>query len=604
MTTQESDPMHVTSRNPVVDVPRDSRIQHSSWIHGIELHSRAILAALSIVLAFSQMWITRGVMDPDGVSYSDIAKAYLRGDWHTALNSYWSPLYSWLLAIAYLIFRPSMQWEYMVAHVINFLAFIAVLSAWIWSFREWERWQGPPADRLSVEVASFAAITWAGLHLVGVGFTSADMIVLAITVAMAAVLVRIRRGAARTRDFVFLGFALAFGFFAKAAFQALIPVILIEAAILLRTAKDSRLYASAAISVLLPLPFIIALSVSKGHFVTGDAGRVNYSSHVGGMSLEGWKDNGAWPGEKAKHPVSRLLDSPRVTGFESHPVGTFPLHFDPSWWWEGYPSTFHWARQLMVIRSNVGYCITRFVICPALVFVLACAIFGGAIKMVRVLRASWFIWTPAIIMLGIYCLVYTLHRYLAGPFAILIFSLIAASWAVRLPRWAAGLAVVLVLLGCVHQKFEFIQGPKSLIKAIAGSVDPRETADITLATNMLKAGAGKGERVALIGSSLGASWLSLLGDTVIATVPSTLRYDDRTLGRNQVESFEKGDEFWLSNAEAKRRVFDAFRGVHAKWVFALNVPRWGDVSGWKIAGPIIPEHPERNLPAVYYRKLD
>lgn len=34
----------------------------------------------------------------DGLSYLTIAEAYARGDWAQALNTYWSPVYSWLLA--------------------------------------------------------------------------------------------------------------------------------------------------------------------------------------------------------------------------------------------------------------------------------------------------------------------------------------------------------------------------------------------------------------------------------------------------------------------------------------------------------------------------
>lgn len=253
--------IHVSGRNTLVQSPVQSQSPYLTWVHHIELHLRTILAVLSMLLAFSHMWVTRGIMDADGVAYSDIAKAYLRGDWHNALNSYWSPLYSWLLAVGYFIFRPSMQWEYLIAHVINFLAFAAALLAWVWLLREWERWQGPPAHRVLVELASFSAITWAGLHLVTIGFASADMIVLAVTIALAAVLVRIRRGAARTPEFIFIGLALALGFLCKAAFQTLIPIILLETAVLLRTIKDRRVYAALAISVLVPLPFVIALSI-------------------------------------------------------------------------------------------------------------------------------------------------------------------------------------------------------------------------------------------------------------------------------------------------------------------------------------------------------
>jgi hypothetical protein len=542
-------------------------------------------------------------MDPDGISYSDIAKAYLRGDWHNALNSYWSPLYSWLLAIGYLVFRPSIQREIFISHVINFLGFAAALFAWNWLFREWEHWQGPPRHRVLNEVAGFSVITWAGLHLVNLGFTSADMEVLAITIAVAAVLIRVRRGVAARADFVFMGLALGFGFLAKAAFETLILVFLVEAAVLLRAIRDRRLYLVAGITFLLPLPFIIALSLAKGHFVVSDTGKVNYSSHVTGMSLEGYKENAYWPGKKARHPISILVDFPRVTGFESHLVGTTPVHYDPSWWWEGFPVEINWPRQLMVIRSNIGYCITRFAMCPALIFPIVCILCGAGLQMARVFREAWFLWLPGLAMLGVFCLVYTLNRYLAGPFTLIAFSLIAAGWRVRLPGWIAAIIPALIVLASVSRTAEFVDTPRAFVKDMMGRGDPGEIAVITFAENLSRAGLAAGDRVALIGNSIGVPWLSLLGGITVATVPETIGYDDRKFGRTQILTHEKSDAFWDSDAAAKERVFAAFRKVGAKWTIACNVPKRASTTGWEVVGRVIPAEPEKEWSAIFYRKL-
>lgn len=39
----------------------------------------------------------RHAINADGISYISIARRYLAGDWYAAVNSYWSPMYSWLL---------------------------------------------------------------------------------------------------------------------------------------------------------------------------------------------------------------------------------------------------------------------------------------------------------------------------------------------------------------------------------------------------------------------------------------------------------------------------------------------------------------------------
>ena len=69
-----------------------------------------MMRSACLVLALMQMWMSRGILDPDGVSYSDLAKALLRGDWRNGLSSYWSPLYSWFLLLGYAVFRPGIHW--------------------------------------------------------------------------------------------------------------------------------------------------------------------------------------------------------------------------------------------------------------------------------------------------------------------------------------------------------------------------------------------------------------------------------------------------------------------------------------------------------------
>ena len=58
------------------------------------------LWAMATVLGLSQAWSWRYYIEPDGVSYIEVAHAYLRRDFAHAVNAYWSPFYSWLLALA------------------------------------------------------------------------------------------------------------------------------------------------------------------------------------------------------------------------------------------------------------------------------------------------------------------------------------------------------------------------------------------------------------------------------------------------------------------------------------------------------------------------
>jgi hypothetical protein len=81
------------------------------------------------VSGFLQAWANRFAIDPDGVNYLDIARAYFRGDWKMALNSYWSPLYSWVLGFVLHLFKPPPYWESTVIHVVNFAIFLLALRS-------------------------------------------------------------------------------------------------------------------------------------------------------------------------------------------------------------------------------------------------------------------------------------------------------------------------------------------------------------------------------------------------------------------------------------------------------------------------------------------
>ena len=68
-------------------------------------------------------------MNADGISYLDIGDAYFRADWVNAINPVWSPLYSWILGFANFVIRPSIQWEFPVVHLVNFIIYLMALSS-------------------------------------------------------------------------------------------------------------------------------------------------------------------------------------------------------------------------------------------------------------------------------------------------------------------------------------------------------------------------------------------------------------------------------------------------------------------------------------------
>jgi hypothetical protein len=108
--------------------------------------------------------------------------------------------------------------------------------------------------------------------------------------------------------------------------------------------------------------------------------------------------------------------------------------------------------------------------------------------------------------------------------------------------------------------------------------------------------------VAYIGFELAAVHVGLERAHIVAVVPERVTHDDKIWGRPYVFTFQKPDEFWRSSPETKERVFDAFRSVGSKWVFADTVPKWADPAGWQIGGGSR-EMRESDRPYTYFRKL-
>src|SRR5262245_50911267 len=76
------------------------------------------------------------ITDIDGMSYLDMGDAYLRGDWKTAINGYWSPLYGIIQALALKIIHPGTYWEYPCTQIVNVLMYILSIAAFEFMLRQ------------------------------------------------------------------------------------------------------------------------------------------------------------------------------------------------------------------------------------------------------------------------------------------------------------------------------------------------------------------------------------------------------------------------------------------------------------------------------------
>jgi hypothetical protein len=142
---------------------------------------------------------------------------------------------------------------------------------------------------------------------------------------------------------------------------------------------------------------------------------------------------------------------------------------------------------------------------------------------------------------------------------------------------------------------------RPFISDISGRTAPLGYGTVETAETMRREGLRPGDRVAYIGSSLGAAHVGLERAQIVAVVPQRITHDDRVAGRPLVMTFPQPDAFWRSGPDIQQKALAAFRSVGAKWVFADNVPQWADTTGWRAAGATSVR--PGNRPFVYFRKL-
>ena len=80
-------------------------------------------------MGLAQIVVGSNTFGPDPRSYMELARAILRHDWAMATNAYWSALYPWLLAAVLGVVKPSLRWEFPVAHALSFPMYLAAIAA-------------------------------------------------------------------------------------------------------------------------------------------------------------------------------------------------------------------------------------------------------------------------------------------------------------------------------------------------------------------------------------------------------------------------------------------------------------------------------------------
>lgn len=553
----------------------------------------------SIALGAAAAWGSRATMFPDGISYLDIGDAYWRGDWHNALSSYWSPLYSWATGAVIRLIRPSIQNEYAVVHAVNFLQYVIALLTFSFFLdifvAHYSRVRAGVASfgqQLPIwllYVTGYAIFLTSSLCLVSMSFVSADMLVAGIIFLVSAVLVRVLETGGTWKNASLLGIALGLGYYAKTVMLPTAFVFVCVFAVLQRKRGRSLkpVLLSLSIVLLMATPFIAAISVTKGRFTFGDSGIFNYIVNVDGGQF-------FIPREPERsHPVSRLSGPVEAYSYATPISGTYPLWYDPSYWHAGIKPRFSLRLQLRTIGISMLACglilFSAFLglhISAAILFLYLVS--QNASRCLRILLEYWPLWVPAVISVGMYSILIVEPRYLGAQFCILWMVALAS---VRLPRttWTRRIEVAvacsLIAISCALVIRESWRTAHNIALEESDIATP-ECAKVAIA--LRGSGLQPGEKVALV-----ADWL----------LPSRQGAYIARLAKLQIIGEARPATFWAADDMSRSRVVDAFAEAGASALITRGTPAIAP-PGWQrladtnyFLNPIprrIAQHPEQH----------
>jgi hypothetical protein len=517
---------------------------------------RNAFRALGLVLASAHSFAARNAFGADCRSYVEVARAYLRHDWAMAINAYWSPLYSWFLAIVLGATRPSIRSEIPVIHFANVLVFLACMASFefFWSrvVRLARIWVGR-TDISSLPVSAlwilgYAAFTWEAAGSL-IALVTPDLCVTAVVLLAAGLLLQFHAADQPLGTYAWFGAVLGIGYLTK---SVMFPMAFVFLAISLASQprkRAARLALALAVFLAVAAPEIVLLSHAKGHLTFSDTHKMSVPWSTYGLSNRNWQGQPPGFGVPA-HPTRKIYEHPEVFEFNGPIRASYPPWFDPSYWNEGMQAPFglgtiakHAARNAIRILSY--FAMPKVWLIGVLLMLLS--VKPGAT--LAAVSRWWFLVAPSVVVFCLYALTFAEYRFMPA-WKILVWAAILAGLRVSvrrasLPayRWLA-VVVAFVMLASVANG---IRG-----EYFAGRPDDA-TPEYQTAEGLRKMGLQTGDKVGIMGFDNDAIWPYLAGFSVVAEI------DTRDVC-----------DFWSAPPPVQADVLQRFRLAGARAVVANN----------------------------------
>ena len=541
------------------------------------LTSMAFWWCVCLLWAAILAWVGRDAMNPDGLSYLDMATGSINQGPAQLINGYWSPGYPALIALAALLFQPYPRQEFPLVHAANFVAFALALWAFSFLIRSWIE-----ADAVSevneneraryVIPFAFGIFLWFMTEFIGLYVVTPDLLVSAIVFAAAGIVFRLSRsGSGNFRPYVALGLTLGLGYYVKAVLF-MSGMALLAALLLFRPRNLCRkgLLVSALVFLAVSAPLVTLISVHVGRVSGGETGKLSYLWFVNHREL---LPTGAWTGDFGKlypvltHPPRILAEKPLTIEFATPLPGTFPLWYEASYWWSGAGVRFDWHQQWRTIQGTMrAYDEMGLEMSPLILGSLLLCILTAFRRVSGAPSRGW-LWQIAwpLSLGAIYGVVLVVDRYLA-PFLVLFWLAIYSHLMFRV----SVLARATILVGVLAM---LLVPPAVKLAAVANAAVQnrgREPEYRTIARGLTEQGIHGGDRLAVVGYAFDA-------------------YYARFARLHITGNVEDAGEFWRLDAADLKTLEDRLAASGVKALVARNRPagswpqHWRDLSGTESA---------------------
>jgi hypothetical protein len=479
-------------------------------------------------MALIDAWGNRYDLNPDGISYIELARAVATGGPHAAVNGYWSPGYPLLIAPVVALVRSGWSVLIPLLHAVNVVLCSLAVVLYVAVLQRLARpWQDDdnPVGRYAT-AAGIACGTAVAIESIGFGLLTPDIAVMLMVVATAECAITLDESGSAMMPFIAFGAILGAGYWIKGI---LLPLdVLLLALLILMPPRVERarmkLGVAGVVFALVCAPLIANVSGRLGRVTVGDVGRLNYAWAVDGvMPFIGWQGDSAPRFGVPSHPPRTLWPHPRTIEFATPVSGTYPLWYDPSYWYAGVRPRFDFAGQWSALRQGAADLVL--VILGQWATILAMILIWYATVRDRgrsarsrmpVVLAVWAVGAALV-----YALVHVESRYLAG----FILTLVASYWAKMMSRrgrrgtrWALAAALGMLTISVTVNLYRNSGG-------FALTYRPGYLAE---ADTLHRLGVGAGAPVAAIGDAFEQYAAFAGGTPIVAQVLDSTGFWDAT----------------------------------------------------------------------------